>query len=357
MNEMNEFIHISKYVGQRFDLIQAGGGNTSVKFPSGMMHIKASGYALSEMSQDKGYVTINSVGLAEKLFFPEITHDPNKKNRETLCKKLVQQSIMDSDLRPSIETALHLLLHQYTCHTHPIAVNVLTCSENWREILSKNFPTACMVPYATPGIDLAIAMYEEIEKYREIHYGDPKIVFLQNHGLLISSDCPKEVISLNDEVVIRAEEIVSMDLSDYRLVTEVSSLVNSVQNTDLIAYLTCDGEILDWLNAKRSLDDLAPIFPDKYVFSGQSMVTLENLHDATPIEDYQKRFFELPKVVCFKKKLFFIAANVRKGKESEEVFKSHIMIRQAGFQELQVLPTEEIAYLGSWDAEKYRQRL
>jgi rhamnose utilization protein RhaD (predicted bifunctional aldolase and dehydrogenase) len=357
MNDLKEFLFISKYVGQRFDLIQAGGGNTSVKMSSGEMHIKASGYALSELAQDNGYVTVNSVGLADKIFSLEITQDPNKKSREALCKDLVQQSIINSDLRPSIETALHLLLYQYTCHTHPVAVNVLTCAENWKEELSKYFPTACLVPYATPGIDLAIAMHEEVENYREVHYKDPKVVFLQNHGLLISSDCPKEVISLNDEIVVRAEKIVSMDLSNYRLTTSISSFINSVWETDLIAYFSSDGDIQNWLNTKQSLDDLAPIFPDKYVFSGESMVILENLYDLVPLENYQKQFFELPKVVCYKSHIFFMAANVKKAKECEEVFKSHIMIRQANYHDLQALSTEEIAYLGTWDAEKYRQRL
>ncbi len=43
MNEMNDFIKISKYAGERFDLTQAGGGNSSVKNDDGTMYIKASG--------------------------------------------------------------------------------------------------------------------------------------------------------------------------------------------------------------------------------------------------------------------------------------------------------------------------
>ena len=31
MNELDKFVQISKYAGERFDLIQAGGGNSSVK--------------------------------------------------------------------------------------------------------------------------------------------------------------------------------------------------------------------------------------------------------------------------------------------------------------------------------------
>jgi rhamnose utilization protein RhaD (predicted bifunctional aldolase and dehydrogenase) len=31
MNEITDFVKYSKYAGQRFDLVQAGGGNSSVK--------------------------------------------------------------------------------------------------------------------------------------------------------------------------------------------------------------------------------------------------------------------------------------------------------------------------------------
>ena len=44
MKEIQNFINISKYAGERFDLIQAGGGNSSVKLDNGQMLIKASGY-------------------------------------------------------------------------------------------------------------------------------------------------------------------------------------------------------------------------------------------------------------------------------------------------------------------------
>lgn len=39
---LDALVKMSKYAGQRFDLVQAGGGNTSVKFGN-KMYIKASG--------------------------------------------------------------------------------------------------------------------------------------------------------------------------------------------------------------------------------------------------------------------------------------------------------------------------
>ena len=52
-----QLIEISCAVGSREDYVQAGGGNTSVKSPDGRtMAIKASGTALTAMSESAGWV-------------------------------------------------------------------------------------------------------------------------------------------------------------------------------------------------------------------------------------------------------------------------------------------------------------
>ena len=68
--------------------------------------------------------------------------------------------------------------------------------------------------------------------------------------------------------------------------------------------------------------------------------------------------FELPKVVIFESKLFFIALNVKKAKEIEEVMKFHIMVlAQSSKSNKNFLEEEELAYLSNWEAEKYRQKV
>ena len=51
--------NLSKYCGERFDLVQAGGGNISVKSYN-LMFIKASGINLTNVDENNGYVTINN---------------------------------------------------------------------------------------------------------------------------------------------------------------------------------------------------------------------------------------------------------------------------------------------------------
>ena len=55
-----QLIEISCAVGTRPDYVQVGGGNTSVKSPDGQtMAIKASGTALTAMSESAGWVEVN----------------------------------------------------------------------------------------------------------------------------------------------------------------------------------------------------------------------------------------------------------------------------------------------------------
>ena len=56
---MLNFIHISRYAGMREDLVQAGGGNSSVKTAPGQMLIKASGFQLADITENTGYCAVN----------------------------------------------------------------------------------------------------------------------------------------------------------------------------------------------------------------------------------------------------------------------------------------------------------
>ena len=56
---IDEFIEISKYFGQRFDLIQASGGNSSVK-DKNRMFIKSSGYSMAGMEKFLSPKSVNA---------------------------------------------------------------------------------------------------------------------------------------------------------------------------------------------------------------------------------------------------------------------------------------------------------
>ena len=143
---IKDFVKMSKFAGTRFDLTQAGGGNSSVKLSDGTMLIKASGYLLSEIEINAGYSIVKTSQTAEIVVSEKIKNCINKKTKEKISAELLHDCIVDKTApRPSIETYFHAILGKFVLHTHPILVNALTCLANWEEELLNVFPEAVLV--------------------------------------------------------------------------------------------------------------------------------------------------------------------------------------------------------------------
>ena len=101
-----QFISISKLIGERFDLVQAGGGNISFKL-NDFMFIKSSGCQLTELSMNKNYVGINYKKFIVELKKSQI-HQFNKRQRETICNQLINnEKYFLNVFKPSIESSMH----------------------------------------------------------------------------------------------------------------------------------------------------------------------------------------------------------------------------------------------------------
>jgi rhamnose utilization protein RhaD (predicted bifunctional aldolase and dehydrogenase) len=100
--------------------------------------------------------------------------------------------------RPSVETVLHALALQvegvnFVGHTHPTAVNAVLCSQQVEEAIAGRLfpdeivycgPAPVYVPYTDPGVPLARAVRDSIRRYLDERGEAPKVVLMQNHGLI-----------------------------------------------------------------------------------------------------------------------------------------------------------------------------
>lgn len=350
MTELEKLVSMSRYAGERFDLIQAAGGNTSVKYDNDEMIIKASGYLLSEVGLEKGYSKVITSEVANIVYQQKVVALEKKRDRETATSDLVQKSTLDKDNRPSIETILHSLLPKYTLHTHPLAVVSLSIRKDWRQLAQKIFNDydVALVGYFTPGIELALAMQREIQKFEKT----PTIIILQNHGLIITSDDYSQIGQLTEMVVKRIEDYLQLDLSKYKLTNQLTKTLNEQATSDNISYLVED----QYLNALIETDiDLffdRACCPDTLVYCGFEVV---DLNKEASLTDYYRKYNELPKVVLLENKILISAITIKKAKETEEVLKLHLMTLKVAAGEVNHLSMDELAYLGNWEAEKYRQ--
>ncbi len=339
---MNNFIEMSKYAGMREDLVQAGGGNSAYKISRERMAIKASGYQLADVRADQGYAIVNPQVIRNAF----LNGAELEGMTEADAKEILAQAFLEGE-RPSIETFLHAVSGRYSLHTHPIVVNILTSRAGGMDMLQEMFPEALMVPYATPGVELAKVYFK---KYQQ-HGRGISVVFLQNHGLLVSAETADEAMEKTEHTVRRIEEHLNMDMSAYHAVTQLYHAYK-----DGIIWRVTDQ------NVKQAQEVLGRVWdsafcPDCVVFLGKRMFDAGNRLDGKELDRFRAAYGE-PAVIAYQKEIYLHAPSVKKALEMQSVlsFSAQVMLANAG-HECHMLSRQEQDFLLGWDAEKYRKNI
>jgi NAD(P)-dependent dehydrogenase (short-subunit alcohol dehydrogenase family)/rhamnose utilization protein RhaD (predicted bifunctional aldolase and dehydrogenase) len=218
-NSLVELIEISHVVGANPEYVQAAGGNTSVKSPDAhTMAIKASGTALTSMSETDGWVELDVAAVLSVLDRADLAALPVKE-REARVLECLHAAVIGGQGRPSVETALHAMLGRVVVHTHAVASNALNCGpgvETLTELSLPGEPPPLWVPYTDPGWSLAIAVRTSAEAYRKQHGVAPAVIFMENHGILVAAAGARECLALHDDWVARCERYFSQSAAPVR---------------------------------------------------------------------------------------------------------------------------------------------
>lgn len=338
---MKDFIRMSKYAGMREDLVQAGGGNSSYKLSEDRMAIKASGFQLSEVNEDKGYAIVNPKIISEAFM--------NCTNLRTIteedAKQILSRAFIEGP-RASIETFLHAMSGRYTLHTHSIVVNVLTSRKDGMSILKEMFPEAILVPYATPGVELAKVYFDAIRKNGKMS----NVIFLQNHGVVVSAETGNEVISLMEDIVKQIEERIGVRFEKYHAVMELTKLF-----PEEIIWTVNDANVLDVYHRMNGIWKTA-FCPDCVVFLGKQMLALQN--DIIRETKEFKRVYGNPVVIEYCNNLYIVAQSVKKALEIQSVLSFNAQVAIANQEyEISYLSDQEQNFLLDWEVEKYRRNM
>ncbi|MCX4321518.1 MAG: class II aldolase/adducin family protein [Lachnospiraceae bacterium] len=353
-SHMQGFIRISKYAGMRNDLGQAGGGNTSVKLDDQVMLVKSSGFQLADVSENSGYSKID-YRLIEEYFKENIRADGKFVLTEDAGNALLVKAQMAGG-RASIETFLHAVTGKYTLHSHPTLVNILTARKDGREILEELFPDAVYVPYRKPGAALAETYYKICQAA-----GEPEIIFLESHGLVVSGGLAERVISRTEEVLEKIAAYLQVSYEAYPNATKLwDAFAGIPELAERIVYLsenrflspgTAEGDILQaekWNHA---------FCPDCVVYGSKKPLFLADDFGAADVTAFIERS-GIPAMVCYKGRVYILAESVKKAQEIENVMSFAAQVQAANrSHEMQFLSEGQQDALLNWDAEKYRRKL
>ena len=327
--ELIKLKNISKTCGERFDLVQSGGGNTSVKVDN-YMFIKSSGINLTDVKENTGYAMINNCNLLNDL-------------SNNIVKNIIDYNVIGKQ-RGSIETFMHSVLKKYTLHLHPIQVNKILVLQNSKNIIKELFPESLFIDYTTPGIKV----YNEIK----LNYKDEEIIFLDNHGLIITTNEYDNINNILNNVIDVCDKYTQFDSYKYKLVNNISNYIIQKYNIDVVTYLSNDIIINKYIESNQKLFEEDITFPDALVYCGIKPV----IGNIEYIETYYLRYKELPKILIIDNSLYIISTSLKKCKEIEDVLKANLLISDTN-QEKKYLSKNEIFFLNNWDAEKYRKTI
>ena len=189
MNLLDTITQLSHEFGSR-EYVKAGGGNTSCKTDD-TLWVKPSGTTLATLTP-QGFVAMDRARLAD-LYAAQTPDDAAA--REELVKNMMAAAVKpETPGRASVEAPLHdSLAARFVVHTHPAAVNGLTCAVGGCAAAARLFPDALWVPYTDPGYTLCMAVREAIRAYRARQGCEPALIFLENHGVFVSGDTAEAV--------------------------------------------------------------------------------------------------------------------------------------------------------------------
>ncbi len=343
---MQDFIKISKYAGMRNDLAQAGGGNTSVKLDDHIMLVKSSGFQLADVSEQVGYSRVDYRKIVE--YFREYV-EPFAEDvfTEERGNQLLKEAQIEGG-RASIETFLHAITGKYTLHSHPLLVNILTAREDAEEIVHELFPKAALAE-----------AYDKIYRAKEAQGADGTVVFLQNHGLVVSGDDGDTVIEKTEQVLAKIAEYLDLDNSACRAATELYRVIGEIKAlAGNIVYLS-ENRYLSQEYAGSSLVEQGmwehAFCPDCVVYAGKKLLWLKKDYDRQDILGFMQAH-GLPTLVYYEGHFYILAESVKKAQEIENVmsFAARVQYGNRG-RRMQYLSDAQEEELLNWDAEKYRR--
>jgi rhamnose utilization protein RhaD (predicted bifunctional aldolase and dehydrogenase) len=177
-----------------------GEGNTSLRLDAETFAVKASGSNLATL-QPTDLTTCRFDRLLPLL-------DATAATDAEIDNSLFAARVSEAAKKPSIEALFHaylLTLPGVACvgHVHAIAVNQILCSPRARDYAERR---ACpdeivmcgiesvFVPYAEPGLGLAQSIRREVQAFVQRTGRAPKIILLQNHGIIAVGPSPKAVL-------------------------------------------------------------------------------------------------------------------------------------------------------------------
>lgn len=264
-DDVSQLVYLSNLIGADEDLVQPGGGNTSVKLEEDdvfgrrvqSLAVKGSGTDLR---------TITAAGFTHLYLDRLATLRERESMSDEEMMSLMRACMLfaDRDPVPSVETPLHSIIpYRFVAHTHDVATLSLTDTPSAREHVERVFGSdVAFLEYVRPGFPLAKRM---AERYADGPPAGAIGLAMEKHGLCTWGDTAKECYANLVSIIARAEGYVAERAKDRRVFAPAAPLADKAERRVTAAKLAPQirGNLArhGWAHAVLAFDD-SPEFLD-----------------------------------------------------------------------------------------------
>jgi len=334
--ELDALRDLSARIGADPLFTQAAGGNTSLK-AGDVLWIKASGTWLAHAREREIMVPVALTPLIEAVR----AFDP----RADRAQEFVLADLNRAGLRPSIETTVHALVpHRVVVHVHCVNTIALAVRTDCEELLCDRLSGInwALVPYARPGLPLALAIDAKLS-------GEPDVLVLANHGLVVAAKTVAEAEALLREVKSRlsTEPRATPAFDPPALEKLCSGADYRVPSDPAIHTVALDSTATEIARG-------GSLYPDHVIFLGRGTVVANPGENAAQVA---LRISASPISIVFPGAGVLMRNDATESAEAMARCLSDVALRITKGAPVRYLSDEDHDQLINWDAEKYRQQL
>ena len=367
---LQELVHISRFYGQDNRYVIAGGGNTSFK-DEDKIWVKASGAALATITLD-GFAVLDREKLDE---IAEKAYSDDSDEREEQVKNDLAVATLTKGKRPSVETSLHNAIKwPFVVHLHPTVVNGLLCSVDAEKKVKNLFGEKSLyVEYTDPGYVLFKMVNDRIEAYRAKYQEEPKVIWLENHGIFVGAETTEEIRLIYEEILKKIEAAITQplplaDRETCRCTEEILPALRMMLSREGLRTLKVRKNELTmfYYDSLENQQDIArPFTPDAIVYCKSNYLFLNGETSEEVIAEAEKaipafidQFGYQPKVLLIKGiGLVAVGDHAPQCDIILDVFEDAMKVAyiSRSFGGPHPMTTEQVDFIDNWEVENYRR--
>jgi NAD(P)-dependent dehydrogenase (short-subunit alcohol dehydrogenase family)/rhamnose utilization protein RhaD (predicted bifunctional aldolase and dehydrogenase) len=378
-----DLIKISNTTGKDPTFVLGGGGNTSVKTADGRyMYIKASGTALKDMDEQRGWRRLEISSVLSILTDKSIARLDTMRRETEVVNRLL--SACDDDVtsgaRPSVEAHLHALLNSHVIHLHPLVVAAYVSAKNGRAELEKLMAGSKLswlwIPYVDPGFMLAKKIASLVARYEAEHGKKPNVLILEKHGIFVTADSADAALRLVRKAVSLCESRLkplkparatrlpaAVSITDVKLAIR-RALFEATGQYLPVSYYPAGKTVSAFLAHKQAKKLLATpaLNPDELVYANGSALWVDSGKTdalARKLRSLAQAGQKTPAAFVVEGLGLFVAAEKPVAGLIADITEASLKVRMlaARFGGVLALTAREQNFINNWESEAFRKKL